>query len=390
MANGKEVKNIQEAELQLNMSERFAHKVLAEFGVSATGALQITDYQRSLIQGYFIGIDRALKTAEEDRVRKNESNSEHKWDNPLAVIWNNVNMNDLALDVVHYARLGLDMMQPNHISPIPYRNKKTNKYDVNLMPGYNGIRYVAEKYALIRPKSVTIDLVYSNDHFKPIKKSFSHPIETYEFDIENAFDRGNTVGGFGYIEYDDAVRNELVIMTMRDIEKRKPEYASANFWGGTATEWKKGGKKETVEKAGWLDEMCRKTLIREVYSAKHIPRDPRKVDENYQYMKQQEARLQAVQEELREEINVTANTVPLKEIKEAVAPISKPIPAVYPTDTAAAVQAQPVTKKSMDAAASLYPQEMRQSEQPSYSQDMFAQAAIQHPQAAMAEEGPTF
>ena len=43
---------------------------------------------------------------------------------------------------------GKEMMQENHLFPIPYKNNKTRKYDVNLMPGYNGIRYIAEKYAV--------------------------------------------------------------------------------------------------------------------------------------------------------------------------------------------------------------------------------------------------
>lgn len=385
MTAEKAMKTVTEPEAQLNMSERFAHKVIAEFGGSATGALQITDYQRSLIQNYFIGIDRSLKAAEDERLRKNENNSDHKYDNPLPITWANVNMNGLALDVVHYARLGLDMMQPNHISPIPYRNKKTSQYDVNLMPGYNGIRYVAENYALIKPKSVNIDLVYSNDKFKPIKKSFSHPIESYEFEIDNPFDRGTLVGGFGYIEYDDPSRNELIIMTMKDIEKRKPQYASANFWGGEAKEWK-NGKRETVEKDGWIEEMCRKTIIREVYSAKHIPRDPRKVDESYQYMKQQEARMQAAQDEIRQEINVTANTIPTEEAAPEIPTVA--------TIPAAAQQAREPQKEMPAAARRPIKQTPGRTMDPQpaggFTPDMFAAAAQQHPTDMPADDGPTF
>ena len=315
MANEKAITKAPEAEL--NMSERFMQKVMAEFGGKATGELRINDYQRTLIQGYFIAIDRALKTAEEERVRRNENNRDHKYDNTLPITWANVNLPELALDVVHYARLGLDMMQPATLYPIPYKNKKANRYDITLMEGYNGIRYIAENYALIRPKSVTVEVVYSKDAFHPLKKSRSNPIESYEFEVTSPFDRGEIVGGFGYIEYEDASRNELIIMTMKDIQKRKPAYASANFWGGQTKEWK-NGKQEEVEKEGWLDEMVRKTIIREVYGGKHIPRDPRRIDESYQQMKQQEARLRAAAEDVRQEINVTANTVPLEET-EAIA-----------------------------------------------------------------------
>lgn len=298
-----------------NMSERFMNKVMAEFGGNVSGDLRISDYQRSLIQGYFIAIDRSLKMAEEERLKKNINNRDHKYDNNLPITWVNINLPELALDVVHYARLGLDMMQPATLYPIPYKNNKANRYDITLMEGYNGIRYIAENYALIRPKSVTIEVVYSNDTFRPLKKSHSNAVESYEFEITSPFDRGEIVGGFGYIEYDNQSRNELIIMTMRDILKRKPVYASANFWGGEATVWK-DGKRETIEKEGWLDEMVRKTIIREVYGGKHIPRDPRRIDESYQQMKQQEARLRAAAEDVRQEINVTANSVPFEVPRE--------------------------------------------------------------------------
>ena len=194
------------------MSERFTSKVMMEFG-SSVGAIQVTDYQRQLIQGYFVAIDRALKAAEEERLRKNANNRDHeKYDNPLPVTWENVNLNDLALDVVHYARMGLDMMQKNHLFAIPFKNNKMQKYEVNLMPGYNGIQYIAEKYALETPVAVTIELVYSTDTFRPIKKTAGVRVESYEFAINDAFNRGEIVGGFGYIEYQDPLKNKLVIM----------------------------------------------------------------------------------------------------------------------------------------------------------------------------------
>ncbi len=290
----------------LAMSEKFTNKVLHEFGSNVAGALQVTDYQRTLIQGYFISIDRALKVAEENRVRKNQNNNDHKYDNNLPVVWANVNLPDLALDVVHYARMGLDMMQDNHLSPIPYKNNKTQQYDVTLMPGYNGVRYIAEKYAVEAPVAVTVELVYKTDTFRPIKKSVRNKVEAYEFEITNPFDRGDVVGGFGYIEYSDPTKNQLIIMTMRDIEKRKPKYASAEFWGGKKTEWA-NGKKTEVDVDGWFEEMCRKTLVREVYSAKHIPRDPKKVDDAYQYMKMREARYAEI--EAQAEIDQNANVI---------------------------------------------------------------------------------
>lgn len=278
-----------------NASERFTAMVMKQFGGSV-GAPDLTDFQKRLIQGYFIAVDRALKTAEDERLRKNSKNRDHKWDNDLPVVWENVNLTDLALDAVHYARMGLDMMQDNHLFPIPYKNNKTHKYDVTLMPGYNGIRYIAEKYAVEQPVAVTTELVYTTDVFTPIKKSSSNRVESYQFEIKQPFERGEIVGGFGYIEYTDPSRNELIIMPLKAILKRKPKYASANFWGG---------KQGDEEVEGWFDEMCLKTLIREVYSAKHIPRDPKKIDDSYQYMKLREAQVAEMQAQ--EEIDTFAN-----------------------------------------------------------------------------------
>ena len=278
-----------------NASERFTAMVMKQFG-GAVGAPNLTEFQKRLIQGYFIAVDRALKTAEEERVRKNAKNRDHKWDNDLPAVWENVNLTDLALDAVHYARMGLDMMQDNHLFPIPYKNNKTRKYDMTLMPGYNGIRYIAEKYAVEQPVAVTTELVYSTDTFTPIKKSNGNRVESYLFEIKQPFDRGEVVGGFGYIEYADATRNELIIMPLKAILKRKPKYASANFWGG---------KQGDDEVEGWFEEMCLKTLVREVYSAKHIPRDPQKIDDSYQYMKLREAQVAEMQAQ--EEIDAYAN-----------------------------------------------------------------------------------
>lgn len=202
---------------QENMSERFTKKVLAEFGSSVSGAMEVTDFQRRLIQGYFIMIDRALKNAEEERLRKNKASSNHDYDNNLPVTWQNVNLADLALDLVHYARMGLDMQQDAMLYPIPYKNNKAGYYDITLMPGYNGIKYTAVRYAVEAPIGETIELVYSTDTFIPHKKDSAHPVATYEFQINNPFDRGEIIGGFGYLEFAEPARNELIIMPLKDM-----------------------------------------------------------------------------------------------------------------------------------------------------------------------------
>lgn len=294
------------ANVKLSNSEKFTQRVMREFQGNA-GELQVTDYQRQLIQGYFIGIDRSLKIADDARLKKNKGNDDHQYDNNLPVTWDNVNLTDLAIDIVHYARMGLDMMQSNHLSPIPYKNSKTKKYDVELMPGYNGIRYISEKYALDKPLAVTVELVYSTDTFKAIPKSANNKIEGYEFEINNPFDRGEVIGGFGYIEYSDSHKNQLIMMSRKEIEKRKPKYAAAEFWGGEKDKWKNGKKvgKEVVD--GWFEQMCLKTIKREVYGPKHILLDPKKVDDAYQHMKIKELRMAEM--EVQAEIEDNANII---------------------------------------------------------------------------------
>lgn len=269
----------------LSVSEQFTQKVISEL-TDMNSEIRVTNYQRYLIHGYFVGIDRALQEAEKRR---------NPQKNPVPYTWANVNTNKMAQDLVYYARAGLDMQQKNHLFPIPYLDSRNNRYDITFMEGYNGIRYIADKYALEKPLDVTIELVYSTDRFEIKKKSSNNKVENYVFEVTNPFDRGDIVGGFGYIEYSDPTKNKLVIMSKKDIEKRKPKYVSGNFW-------------KTGEE-GWYEEMCRKTVARTVYSEKYIPRDPAKIDENYQFLRSQE--LEIAKAEIHEEISQNANTIVL-------------------------------------------------------------------------------
>lgn len=332
-----------------SIGTRFTKSVLSRFASSTGGQLEVTDFQRRLIQGYFIQIDRALAVAEEARVAKNAKNKDHKWDETLPVTWKFVNLQDLSMDLVRYARMGLDMQVENMLFPIPYKNNKTNLYDVTLMPGYNGIRYVATRYALNPPKSDTIELVYSTDRFTPHPKDSHNPVASYEFEITNPFDRGSIVGGFGYLEYDDPTKNELIIMPMAAIKKRIPKYASPEFWGGTKKTYNKETRMQeetTVE--GWLDEMCRKTLIREVFSAKHIVRDPQKLDEDYRVMKAREVAYAEIQAEA--EIQQQANTVLID-----TTPQQPAAPASLPEAKTISIPVNPATGEILEPAPAAKP-----------------------------------
>jgi recombination protein RecT len=255
-------------------SERFSSMVIHEF-TGNVGNVQLTAFQKRLIQNYFISTDLALKTAEERRLKKTE-----KYRDALPITWPNVNMESLALNVVACAKIGFDPALPNHINMVPYKNNKTNKYDVGFIEGYRGKELKAKKYGYDMPDHVIVELVYSKDKFVPLKKDVNNKIEHYEFKIaDNAFDRGDIIGGFYYhIFNENQEKNKIMFYNLAEIEKRKPEYASVEFWGGEKDKWEDGKKtgKEKVE--GWFPEMCWKTLYRLAYGA--ITIDSEKIDDN--------------------------------------------------------------------------------------------------------------
>ena len=312
MANAPTTTNQQQTQLapkdvQISQSERFTNMVMKQY--SSTGVYNPTEREKQLIRNYFICIDQMLAKTEAERQRKNAANRNHDYDNTLPYSWNTIDLPQLAQDLAHYARVGLDMMEDNTLFPIPYKNNKGNMYSITLMEGYNGIRYQAEKYALDPFKAVTVEVIYQNDTFRMVKKDSRNPVEGYELDIPNPFDRGEPVGVFGYIEYDDPAKNKLVVFSKADVMKRKPKYASPEFWGGEKTVYE-NGKPVKTHLDGWLPEMFEKTMKREIYGSKRIPRDPDKVDESYNYIRQREQQYEDIVIEA--EISQNANTVPIQ------------------------------------------------------------------------------
>lgn len=259
----------------LTPSERFTQAVIKEFPNPGDQDLVLSKRQKNLIQNYFIKIDSILK---ENEVKRNSNK------NNLEFNWNNVNIPKLALDVVAYSSIGLDPLIKNHISPIPYKNDRTQKYDINLMEGYSGLELKARKYGYEVPFDVIFELKYSTDRFKSFKKSINNKIESYEFEITDDFNRGELEGGFYYMMYDNPEKNKLVVMNRHQIEKRKPKYASAEFWGGEKDNWEydpakgKNVKNGKVDVEGWEEEMFLKTLKRHCWNSINI--DSEKIDEH--------------------------------------------------------------------------------------------------------------
>lgn len=294
----------QVAKKEPTQSERFMAKVISEFG-SSVGEVALTNFQKRLAQNYFIALDAVLKSAEEKRLKKSD-----KYRDVIPVTWANVNMDKLSRDVVAYARIGFDPAQPNHINLIPFKNNNTGKYDIGFIEGYRGLELKSVKYGLDVPDHVTVELVYSNDYFVPIKKDANHPHESYEFEIKNPFDRGTILGGFYFHSYTkNPEKNKLVMMTVKEIEKRKPDHASAEFWGGEKDKWvwdskeKKNVKNGTETVEGWYDKMCWKTVYRAAHS--DITIDSQKIDDDYLRLKQMESDF--AEAEVAQEIDANAN-----------------------------------------------------------------------------------
>lgn len=318
-------------EKKLSQSERFTAMVMAQYGKTGS-AYTFTEREKQLIRNYFISIDQMLSKTEAERLRKNAANRNHDYDNALPYSWNTIDLPQLAQDLAHYARVGLDMMEDNTLFPIPYKNNKGNMYSITLMEGYNGIRYQAEKYALDPFKAVTVEVIYQNDVFRAIKKDSRNPVEGYEFEIPNPLDRGKPIGVFGYIEFDDPAKNKLVVFSEADVMKRKPKYASPEFWGGEKTIYE-NGKPVKTRLDGWLPEMFEKTMKREIYGSKRIPRDPDKIDESYQYIRQREQQYEDIVIEAEVAQNGNGAPVELPEASKAIEPPAEPqMPETLPAD----------------------------------------------------------
>lgn len=289
--------NQQLQEKKPTASERFTNMVINEFQGNI-GQLNLNEYQKQLVRNYFIGIDNALKNAETSR-----SYSKKKANDP-PIVWENVNMNKLAVDVVQNARMGLDMSIANHLHVVPFKNGKTNKYDLTLMPGYEGLKYIAANFALYKVADIKVELVHENDVFQP---TYKNNIEGYEFKITNPFARGNVIGGFGYIRYENEIHNKLVVMSVDELLKRKPSTASAEFWGGEKDVWENGKVtgKEQIE--GWTNEMLYKTMVRA--TCKKVTVDPKKVNDSYIYVMESNENyyIENQEDKVMEEIQENAN-----------------------------------------------------------------------------------
>lgn len=253
---------VQSANPQQGFAERFTQGVIGEV-MKIDQSVKFSEPQMKLLKKYFIVIDGVLKTAELNRLKKTE-----QYRDDLKVSWENVNMNKLSQDVADLSSIGIDCSLKNSVFFIPYKNNAINKYDLVPMFGFAGMETKARNFAIDYPKNIVFELVYSNDKFKEIKKDKNNKINTVTFEVVDSFDRGEIVGGFWMKEYEDETKNEVRVLTLRDIEKRKPKNASVEFWGGEKAVWKNGQKtKDTEAVEGWFEEMCMKTIKRHCFDS---------------------------------------------------------------------------------------------------------------------------
>ena len=291
-------------------SQRFVSTVMREF-TSSSGELNITPYQESLIQGYFIGCDKALRYLEDKRQKDARQDNDYgeKARKKLPFTWTNVNIGaDLAQSIAIFAKNNLSMMVKNHLFPVPYLNSKNGKYDLTFQEGYEGLKYKALKYSLFEIVDFEAELLYSNDKFKIIKDCLNG--SAYELEITNPFDRGSMIGGFAYIRFKDPRQNKLFTMSKTEIDEVKKKAPSKSFWND------------------WYDQMALKTIVRR--ASKLVTLDPKKFDEYYFLMEKynRSAEERELAEDLRQHANrETINVTPLEQPAAAIPERTQPVQA---------------------------------------------------------------
>lgn len=235
---------------QLAAIDRFTNAVLSCYGDAGNG-IEVSQKEIDILKGYFLQIDLALKSSKD------------------GLTWNMVNLTSLAPRLKHYARLGLDMQLPNHLFAVPFKSSTSKYITLNLIPGYEGRKYIAKKFAVTPFKDIIAHLVGENDTFEPIYRDATHTHDDYIFK-ESPFNKGKIIGAFGYVLYDDSEMNRLTVMSIEEIKKHKPAKASEKFWEGD-----------------WKNKMYLKTVI--IEACKNIALDAEKIREYQEDLEQIEA-----------------------------------------------------------------------------------------------------
>jgi len=286
-------------------------------------------------------LETVAKNAEERFIQKiNESNSLTKQENALAryyfetannifdtfnkklkkdmpeISWQNIEFENFIKQMLIRIKLGINPILPNMTNIIPYYNNSQKKYELVFIDGYKGLEYMAKKFAIDFPKNIIFELIYHTDIFVVYKKDYENNIERYKFEITSPLDRGEVVGGFYYMEYEDQTKNKLIFFNKKQLEKRKPKYASAEFWGGEKDKWENGKivGKEHID--GWYEEMLIKTLKRHCYNSFLLDINNIKQDDEFVAVVNNNNTLQKIEAD---EANVIEDINSKQEIEQEVA-----------------------------------------------------------------------
>lgn len=287
--------SIAKATNDITPSLSFANKVERQFKAELGTRVNWSDMQKTMAQHLYVKIDAALQAAEIKR-----AGNDYTKGNP-AITWANANMEKLALDAVNRVSLHLDAAIANHLHVIPYLNKRTQKYDLDIRIGYMGVDHCRRKFASEEPLKVIYKLVFETDQFD--YGTNDDGIEWYSYKQTNPFNPGAVIGGFGYIQYADPKKNRVVIVQYREFEKAMKASKGVEFWGGEQTVYQNGKKAGTEYDEKFRQEMMYKTVVLRVAST--IPLDPAKVNAA-SLVALEHADVEAIEADVVEEINQNA------------------------------------------------------------------------------------
>lgn len=269
--NGQMVKSNQELtkaeQKPLTISQSFEQKVRRQFEAEMGSAINWTPLQATLAQHLYVKIDRSLAELEIKR-----SSDSYKKDNPL-IVWDNVNMVKLTIDAVARIALELDATLNNHIHIIPYLNKRTGKYDVDLRIGYEGNDAIHRKFSPWHIKKIVYKLVHDDDTFDIVENE--HGGEKPEYKRGNHFQPGEVIGGYGHVQCEDPSLDRVFAVEYREFEKAEKASKGVEFWGGIQTRWENRQKVEGEYDDKFRKEMQYKTVVTRV--CKSIPLDTSKI-----------------------------------------------------------------------------------------------------------------
>lgn len=155
-------------------------------------------------------------------------------------------MPSLAGAIMQAAMLGLEPSSLGHCYFVPFRNNKTNEYEVQFIIGYKGMIDLAWRTGEI--ESIIAREVCENDHFK-FELGLEESIE-HSFDLRK--DRGKAYAYYAVAKYKGG-GHTIMVMSKSDIEKHKARSKAAKN-GPWVTDY---------------DEMAKKTVIRAMF--KYLP-----------------------------------------------------------------------------------------------------------------------